>query len=62
MTAISNLEAQHHAMAAMMLRLFNLAQGFQGPDQALPVTIHLAKLAHMLRLHHATEDEWFIRR
>ena len=59
MTTISTLEDQHHALAAMMLRLVNMAQGFQGVDQALPVTIHLAKLAHLLRLHLATEDEWF---
>jgi len=59
MNAINNLEDQHHELAAMMLRLVNLAQGFHGPDQALPVTIHLAKLAHLLRLHLATEDEWF---
>lgn len=59
MNAITTLESQHHALAAMMLRLINLVQGFHGPDQALPVTIHLAKLAHLLRLHLATEDEWF---
>lgn len=58
MNAITSLEAQHHALAAMMLRLINLVEGFQGPDQALPVTVHLAKLAHLLRLHLTTEDEW----
>lgn len=59
MNAITTLEAQHRAMAAMMLHLVNMAQGFEGPDQAMPVTVDLAKLAHLLRVHLATEDEWF---
>lgn len=42
-----------------MLGLVNMVQGFHGPDQALPITVQLAKLAHLLRLHLATEDEWF---
>ena len=59
MTAINDLEAQHHALAALMLRLVNLVQGFQGPDQAYAITVHLGKLAQLLRLHLTTEDEWF---
>lgn len=59
MNVINNLEAEHHAMAAMMLRLVNMVEGFQGPDQAYAITVDLAKLAHLLRLHLATEDEWF---
>lgn len=59
MNAISSLEAQHCALESIMLRLVNLVQGFHGPDQALPITVQLAKLAHLLRLHLATEDEWF---
>lgn len=59
MNAITTLEAQHHALAGMMLRLVNQVQGFNGPDQAYPITVQLAKLAHLLRLHLATEDEWF---
>jgi len=58
MNAITTLEAQHLALANMMLRLVNLVQGFNGPDQAYPITVQLAKLAHLLRLHLATEDEW----
>lgn len=58
MNAINTLEAQHHALANMMLRLINLVQGFNGPDQAYPITVQLAKLAHLLRLHLATEDDW----
>ena len=42
-----------------MLRLVNLAQGFQGPDQALPIAVDLAKLVQLLRHHLATEEEWF---
>lgn len=42
-----------------MLRLVNLAQGLHGPDQSLSITIHLAKLAHLLRVHLAAEDKWF---
>ena len=59
MTAITVLEAQHNALAGMMLRLINQVEGFQGPDEAYSITVQLAKLSHLLRLHFATEDEWF---
>ena len=59
MNAISKLQAQHDALGRMMLRLINLVEGFQGSGQAMPITMELAKLAHLLRLHLATEDEWF---
>ena len=59
MTAITALEAQHHALAGMMLRLVNQVEGFQGPEEAHSIAVQLAKLSHLLRLHLATEDEWF---
>ena len=59
MNAITTLEVQHHALAGMMLRLVNQVQGFHGPEQAYSITVQLAKLSHLLRLHLATEDEWF---
>lgn len=59
MNAFTTLEAQHHALAGMMLRLVNQVQGFHGPEQAYPIIVQLAKLSHLLRLHLATEDEWF---
>ena len=59
MNAITKLQAQHDALGGMMLRLVNLVEGFQGSEQAMPITVQLAKLAHLLRLHLATEDEWF---
>ena len=59
MNAITQLQAQHDALGGMMLRLVNLVEGFQGSEQAMPITVQLAKLAHLLRLHLATEDEWF---
>ena len=59
MNAIITLEVQHHALAGMMLRLVNQVQGFHGPEQAYSITVQLAKLSHLLRLHLATEDEWF---
>ncbi|HEV2044254.1 MAG TPA: hemerythrin domain-containing protein [Sphingomicrobium sp.] len=59
MNNLTKLEAQHDALAGMMLRLVNLVQGFNGPDLAYPIAVQLAKLAHLLRLHLATEDEWF---
>ena len=59
MNAITKLQAQHDALGGMMLRLVNLVEGFQGSEQAMPITVQRAKLAHLLRLHLATEDEWF---
>lgn len=59
MNAITRLQAQHDALGGMMLRLVNLVEGFQGAEQAMPITVQLSKLAHLLRLHLATEDEWF---
>lgn len=59
MNVITTLEAQHDSLAGMMLRLVNQVQGFNGPDQAYPITVQLAKLAHLLRLHLATEDDYF---
>ena len=59
MNAITNLEAEHHALASMMLRLVNMIQGFERSEDAFAITVHLARLAHLLRLHLATEDEWF---
>ena len=59
MNAVTKLQAQHDALGGMMLRLVNLVEGFQGSEQAMPITVQLAKLAHLLRLHLATEDEWF---
>lgn len=59
MNEIAKLQAQHDALGGMMLRLVNLVEGFQGSEQAMPITVQLAKLAHLLRLHLATEDECF---
>ena len=59
MNAITKLQAQHDALGGMMLRLVNLVEGFQGSEQAVPITVQLAKLAHLLRLYLAIEDEWF---
>ena len=59
MNAITKLQAQHDALGGIMLRLVNLVEGFQGSEQAMPITVQLAKLAHLLRLHLATEDECF---
>lgn len=42
-----------------MLRLVNLVDRIDAPEQAYPITIELAKLAKLLRVHLATEDEWF---
>lgn len=42
-----------------MLRLVNLVDRIDAPDQAYPITVELAKLAKLLRVHLATEDEWF---
>ncbi len=59
MNAIATLQAQHNALGEMMLRLVNMTDAFQKPAQAFPITVQLAKLSQLLRLHLATEDEWF---
>jgi hypothetical protein len=59
MNPITNLQDEHRELAGMMLDLVNLIQGFHGPDQAYSITVKLGQLAHLLRIHLATEDEWF---
>jgi hypothetical protein len=59
MDIITTLEAQHRAIAATMLRLLNLTDGFCGPGQAYVITVELTRLAHLLRVHLATEDGSF---
>lgn len=59
MNSITDLEQEHYALASMMLQLVNKVQGFEGSDDALAITVDLAKLTKLLRLHLATEDEWF---
>lgn len=41
------------------MRLVNLVDRIDAPGQAYPITVELAKLAQLLRVHLATEDEWF---
>ena len=59
MDIIATLETQHRAIAATMLRLLNLSEGFCGPGQAYVIAVELTRLAHLLRVHHATEDGAF---
>ena len=48
MDIIATLEAQHRAIAATMLRLLNLSEGFCGPGQAYVIAVELTRLAHLL--------------
>lgn len=59
MHAIANLKDDHRQLAGLMLDLVNSLQGFHGPDQAYSITVQLARLGKLLRVHLASEDEWF---